>query len=453
MTSMELMMPTDASFLFTESREHPMHVAGLQLFDPPDAAGPGFVDEIYRCLAANREGQPAFRKRPATLLGGITSLGWQYDNEIDTDYHVRRSVLPYPGRVRELLQLVSQLHSHLLDRHYPLWEMHVVDGLADGRFAIYSKFHHALLDGASALMLLQRALSDDPRDTEVRAPWNLPPQPDHAVVSSRLGSLANTAGSLMALGPSTVSLIRAALVEQQLTLPFGAPRTLFNVKVGGARRCAAQSWSLDRFRAVAKCAGVTINDVVLAMCAGALRQYLLEQNALPDAPLVALVPVSLRSQTDDSGGTMVGTVLCGLATDNTDPAKRLEMISQSMRRNKKAFSELSPLQAKALWAFNMAPLTLTAVPGFVPWTKPSFNVIVSNLPGPTKPMYWHGARLDSIYPLSIAHDGQALSITLLSNAGTLEFGLVGCRRSVPHLQRLLLHLETSLHGLEQAVGL
>ena len=248
-------------------------------------------------------------------------------------------------------------------------------------------------------------------------------------------------------------MARAALLEQQLTLPFAAPRTMLNVPIGGARRVAAQSWSLDRLKGVKAAAGVTFNDVVLAMCAGALRYYLQDQNALPDTPLIAMVPVSMRSEEEaDSGGNQVAALLCNLATDVDDPAKRLETIHESMQGNKKVFSELPRLQAYALSAFLIAPLGLAAVPGFVSTAPPPFNIVISNVPGPTEPMYLQGARLDGNYPLSIALDGQALNITVVNNAGNLDFGLVGCRRSVPHLQRLLGHLETSLKDLERAVG-
>ncbi|OBJ04433.1 diacylglycerol O-acyltransferase [Mycobacterium sp. 1482292.6] len=450
---MELIKPTDAIFLLGESREHPMHVGGLQLFEPPPGAGRGFVRDLYKSLVAQRDFQPTFRKHPASFVGGIASLGWSYDDDVDIDYHVRRSALPSPKRVRELLELTSRWHSSLLDRHRPLWETHIIEGLKDGRFAIYTKVHHALIDGVSAQKLMQRALSTDPDDLEIRAPWGLRKPKRKSAPSSPLRSLARTAGSVAALAPSTLGLARAALLEQQLTLPFGAPKTMLNVKIGGARRCAAQSWSLDRIKTVKKAAGVTVNDVVLAMCSGALRYYLLEQDALPDTPLIAMVPVSLRTDEEaDTGGNLVGAILCNLATDTDDPAQRLLTISESMRSNKKVFSQLPRLQALALSAVNTSALALAAVPGWVTSTSPPFNIIISNVPGPTQPIYYGGARLDGNYPLSIALDGQALNITLANNAGNLDFGLVGCRRSVPHLQRLLAHLESSLKDLERAVG-
>ena len=275
-------------------------------------------------------------------------------------------------------------------------------------------------------------------------PWNLPPKRRHheSDHTSPLQTLSRKAGSVAALAPSTLRLARAALLEQQLTLPFGAPRTMFNVPIGGARRAAAQSWSLDRIKCVKEAAaGVTVNDVVLAMCAGALRYYLIERDGtLPLTPLIAMVPVSLRTEAEaDSGGNMTGVVLCNLATDTDDPAKRLETINASMRDNKRVFSQLPRVQALALSAMMIAPLGLGALPGFVFSTQPPFNIVISNVPGTRQPMYWRGARMDGNYPLSIVLDGQALNITLANNADNLDFGLVGCRRSVPHLQRLLGH--------------
>ncbi|HZQ31095.1 MAG TPA: wax ester/triacylglycerol synthase family O-acyltransferase [Mycobacterium sp.] len=453
---MELISPTDNIFLLGESREHPMHVGGLQLFQPPEGAGPEFAREVYDAMLSCADVQPTFRKRPA-FLGGITNVAWSEDKDIELDYHLRRSALPQPGKVRDLLELTSRLHGSLLDRHRPLWETHLIEGLDDGRYALYCKIHHSLIDGVSAQRLMQRALTPDPNDDELRVPWELKPRrrKDSKRGPSPLQRLTDIAGSIAALAPSTVSLARAALVEQQLTLPFQAPKTMFNVRIGGARRAAAQSWSLERFKRVKTAAGgVTVNDVVLAMCAGALRAYLQEQSALPDTPLVAMVPVSLRKEGDDDrGGNMVGTILCNLATHLDDPAQRLDAIHESMSDNKKVFSQLPQIEQFALSAFLTGGIALSLVPGFVSNAPPPFNIVISNVPGPREPHYWRGARLDGNYPLSIALDGQALNITLTNNADNLDFGLVGCRRSVPHLQRLLGHLEDSLKDLERAAGI
>ena len=451
---MKLISPTDQIFLLGESREHPMHVGALQLFMPPDGAGPEFVRETYDAMLECTDVQPLFRKHPA-FLGGITNVAWSFDKEVELDYHLRQSALPRPGRVRELLELTSRLHGSLLDRHRPLWEAHLVEGLEDGRYAVYIKFHHSLLDGVSGLRLLQRAFTPDPNDREVRVPWNLEPRQskNSEPGPSALRLVGDTVGSVVGLLPSTLSLARSALLQQQLTLPFRAPRTMFNVRIGGARRIAGQSWALDRIRRVKSAAGVTVNDVVLAMSGGALRAYLREQDALPDAPLVAMVPVNLRTEKEtDGGGNIVGTFLCNLATDTDDPARRLQAVNTSMSDNKKVFAELPRVQQLALSGVLSGGLVTALVPGYLRSGPPPFNIVISNVPGKRETMYWRGARMDGNYPLSIVLDGQAVNITLTNNADNLDFGLVGCRRSVPHLQRLLGHLETSLKDLERAVG-
>jgi WS/DGAT/MGAT family acyltransferase len=333
--------------------------------------------------------QPTFRKHPA-FLGGITNVAWAMDKDIELDYHLRRSALPAPGKVRDLLELTSRLHGSLLDRHRPLWETHLVEGLDDGRYALYCKMHHALIDGVSAQRLMQRALTPDPDDDDLRVPWELKPRRHKSSnpVPSAVQTLRSTAGSIVGLAPSVVSLARAALIEQQLTLPFRAPKTLFNVRIGGARRAAAQSWSLERFKRVkAAAGGVTVNDVVLAMCAGALRAYLIEQSGLPETPLVAMVPVSLRTEEHaDRGGNMVGTILCNLATNLDDPAQRLDAIHASMSDNKTVFSQLPQAQQFALSAFLTGGIAFSLLPGFVATAPPPFNIVISNVPGPREPI-------------------------------------------------------------------
>ena len=450
---MELISPLDGMFLLGESREHPMHVAGLQLYKPPKGAGPEFIREVYQELLTRDDVSPTFRKHPGEVFGGISNLTWGFDRELDLEYHLRRSALPAPGRIRELLELTSRLHGTLLDRHRPLWETNLVEGLDDGRFAVYTKIHHSLLDGVSAMRTMRRALSTDPDDHQIRALWadNSGSSKKRGVAPSFMDNVTKATESVVGLGPSVLHLARRGLMEQQLTLPFGAPKTMFNVPIGGARRCAAQSWPIERFTAIKKESGVTLNDVVLAMCAGALRAYLLEQNALPDRPLIAMVPVSLRDDTS-TGGNQVGALLANLAPDMADPVRRLAAINTSMRNNKEVFSQLPKIQQMALSVFNVSPLVLELMPVLRSMAPPAFNLVISNVPGSREPLYWNGAQLDGNYPFSIALDGQALNITLSNNGDSLDFGLVGCRRSVPSLQRLLGHLDDSLADLEQAIG-
>ncbi len=461
---MPLMPVTDSMFLLGESREHPLHVGGLQLFELPAEAGPDYVGELHRSLLAQSDIHPLFRRRPRGPVGTLGNLAWTNDDNLDLEYHVRLSALPTPGRVRELLELVSRLHGSLLDRHRPLWEAHLIEGLQDNRFAVYTKVHHCLLDGVSALRLLQRSLSPDPDERGMRPPWSSRPRADtpepraaapepppraEPAPFEGFAAAANVVRDVVGLGPAVARYVNQAFREQSATLPFEAPKSMFNVPITGARRFAAQGWPLDRVRAVGEAAGATVNDVMLAMCAGALREYLLELGALPDKPLVAAVPISLRTEDAGDGGNAVGIILCTLATDVEEPTERLLAISASMRRGKAFYQGMSQLQITALSAIPFAPLAVALLPGAVRVTPPAFNLLISNVPGPAGPLHWNGARMVGVYPVSIPYEGQALNITVTSYDGFLEFGLTGCRRSVPRLQRLLANLETALADLEK----
>ncbi len=455
---MGLMPVTESMFMVPESREQPMHVGSLQLFDLPKDAGDGYLRELYERSVALEEVAPVFRKRPyrSVLTGG--QWAWREDTALDLEHHVRHSALPEPGRVRELLALASRLHGTLLDRKRPLWEAHLIEGLEGRRFAVYTKLHHALMDGVSGLRLLQRSLSADPDERDTPVPWA--PRPDGRPRTPRPGlvsqalAVPTTALQLttdaVTLTPTLLRLAEQGLREQATVLPGQAPHTILNERITGSRRFAAESWPLDRIRAVASRYDATVNDVVLAMCSGALRQYLLELDALPSASLVAMTPVSLRKDdSDDAAGNAVGTILCHLGTDLADPEARLLAVRTSMRRGKQALAGLSQPQATAIGALVMAPLLLASL-GLHRLTPPPYNVVISNVPGPQEPLYWNGARLAGIYPLSIPTHGQALNITVTSYAGSMEFGLTGCRRTVPRLQRLLRGLDESLAALEQS---
>lgn len=462
---MAMMPVTDSMFLIAESREHPMHVGGLQLFELPDGAGPDYVSDFHRQLLSLVDVRPLFRRRPRGPVGTVGQFAWTNDDQLDLEYHVRLSALPRPGRVRELLELTSRLHGSLLDRYRPMWEFTLVEGLQGNRFATYTKVHHALLDGVSALRLLQHSLSEDPNDMSVRPPWSPRVRTDVFGGGARrsedgafdpIRAIGDFAKEIRGLGSATARLVNEAFREQSATLSFQAPRSMFNVPITGARRFAAQGWPLERVRAVGRASGATMNDVMLAMCSGALRQYMLDLGALPDKPLVAAIPVSLRTGqavSDNAiGGNAIGIILCNLATDRLDAGDRLATIHDSMLKGKKIYQGMSRLQITALSALPLIPLAIGTIPGFTRITPPAFNVLISNVPGPRAPLYWNGARMQGVYPLSIPYEGQALNITVTSYADSLEFGLTGCRRTVPHLQRLLGLLDESLGDLEKAVG-
>ncbi len=456
------MPPQSALFLLAETREHPMHVGSLQLFQPPEGATVQDVSALFDQALASTEVAPLFQKRPRRSLGTLGQWGWEVDDQFDLEHHVRKSALPQPGRVRELLALCSRLHSSLLDRHRPLWETHLIEGLADGRFAVYTKAHHSLVDGVSALRVVSRMLSDDPDEVDMPPPWaprqggEKPPRERRGQESvSALQQALGIAGDVAGLVPAFARTVGRALNEQGGNMSFSAPRTMFNVPVTSARRFAAQSWPIERIRQVGKACDATVNDVVLTMCSGALRSYLIGEDALPDAPLIAMVPVSLHgteSGAGDGGGNSVGVVMCNLGTHLDDPVERLQTVHQSMIDGKEAMRGMSQLQTLAMSALGVSPLAVYPLLRLDGKMRPPFNLVISNVPGPRSSMYWNGARLDGLYPLSIVLDGQALNITVTSYADEIAFGLVGCRRSVPHLQRLLTYLGDELAALETAVG-
>lgn len=472
-----LIDPTSAAFLLAESRHQPMHVGGLQLFEPPADAGADFVRELYESMLSTERIAPLFLRHPhrSVRSGGV--LTWRQDDSFDIEHHVRHSALPQPGRVRELLELCGRLHSTRLAWERPLWEMHVIEGLADGRVALYTKIHHALVDGISAMRLLASVLSTDPDRRHMPAPFaerttsrKSAPDGDQTavdVVSSAAKTLADLPADAVrtALGVSAeaagmpaalVKTLRKGLRNETSAVSLAAPRTIFNQNITGARRFAAQDWPVERLRAIGKASGTTINDVVLSMCSGAMRAYLTELDALPDESLVSMVPVGLKAKqagtASTDGGNAVGSIMVRLATDLADPADRLASISRSMKDGKEALSSMSPAQIVAMSALGMAPSLMIPMLKMQGVLRPPFNLIISNVPGPRAAHYWDGAKLVGNYPLSIPINGMALNITCTSYDSKMGFGLTGCRRTVPHLQRLLTHLDDEIGAMEKAVG-
>jgi diacylglycerol O-acyltransferase / wax synthase len=472
-----LIDPTSVGFLTVESRSQPMHVGSLQLFENPEGAGPDFTRQMYDGMRQSAHTRPLFLRHPHRSLATGGQLVWRPDEQFDIDHHVRHSALPAPGDVRDLLDLCGRLHSTRLARERPLWEAHVIEGLADGRVALYTKIHHALLDGVSASRLLQSVLTTDPDRRDMPAPWDEgvtepDPAPEEAVVvdvpRSALGvpfgevpiqalrsalAMASEAAGMPAALLRTLS--RAARNEAS-AISLQAPRTILNQPITGSRRIGAQGWPVERLRMVGKAGDATINDVVLAMSAGAVRRYLLELDALPSDPLVAMVPVGLRARESQlasvEGGNAVGAVMCRLGTDLTDPAERLETIHRSMRAGKQALASMTPLQIVAMSALGQIPAILPPLLRMQGIVHSPYNLIISNVPGPKTTHYWNGARLVGSYPLSIPINGMALNITCTSYADTMCFGLTGCRRTVPSLQLLLGHLDAELDALEVALG-
>ena len=452
---MGLISPMDAVFLIQEAREHPMHVAGLQLYKRPPRARADYLATAYQKMLEHRDVSPMFVRRPRQPVSSVGNLFWSDDTDIDLEFHVRRSALPEPGRVRELLELVSRLHGTLLDRHRPLWEYHLIEGLADGRFATYLKSHHALADGVRLARKVVQAFSTDPKARDLPPLWaarETAPKPESGRQIVNPLEVFRDAGralsGLTGIGPMVAKYGAQALREQTTVLPYAAPRTMLNVPITGARRVAAQSWDMARITKVRKALGVTLNDMVLAMCSGALRRYLIAADALPDDPLIASVPVAMKTQEAGREGNAITFVLCNLGTNLDNAHARLETITESMRATKELMANRPGLQLTALGLLTaLGPSVLARIPGSAS-APPPYNVVISNVPGPRERLYWNGAEVEGIYPLSIPTENQALNITCLSYANNLEFGIVGCRQAVPRLQRLLDYLEETLQEYE-----
>ncbi len=439
-----------------ETRNQPMHVAALNIYTPPPGSGPDYVSKLLHEWGEYTKAIAPFNLRPVLRMG---LWYWEEDKEFELDYHLRHLALPQPGRIRELLAMVSRLHGNLLDRNRPLWETYVIEGLPNGRFATYSKIHHALADGVTGARMAANAMCRNDSEHKV-PPWALPfvhhpasrSKTAPAGLLQQLGSVARASRYILpGIGSGLWDIVRASYADGATALPFQAPPTPFNVEISGSRRFAAQSYSLTRIKSIGKATGATVNDVTLAICAGALREYLSAQNKLSKKPLVAMVPVSLHGETD-AGGNQVSLLLASLATNEADPLKRLDRIVKSTTEAKERLAKMPRLQKLAHGITSISPLGAGMLTGSAE-KHPLFNLVISNVPGPRESLYLNGAKLDEAYPISIPTHYLALNITISGYGDRLGFGYIACRRSVPALQRMLDYTLNAIIELETALGI
>jgi len=453
---MPRLSPNDAMFLYGESPETMMHVGSLLPFSPPPGASPTFHRDIIDEVRSSAKLAPPWNYKlahPHLLKHPFPR--WIEDPNPDIDYHARRSALPSPGDERELGVLVSRLHAIPIDFTRPPWETHLIEGLERGRFALYTKMHHALVDGFTGNKMLARSFSTDPNE-HTKIFFNLPkPERARRGIDPWEAALTGARRHLEAAREvyGTVrELVRGlTLGDTEVLGALRAPHSILNGRIGRNRRFATQQYPLALIKELAKRAGGTLNDIVLALSAGALRRYLRELGALPDEPLIAMLPVSVRPHNDPGGGNAVGAILANLATNVADPRQRLDTIIASTKRAKERLQGLSRRAILQLSALTMAPSGLQAVTGTLGRTRPQFNVVISNVPGPPETLYFRGARLEAVFPLSIPIHGQGLNITCISYAGSLDFGFTGCRDSLPHMQRLAVYAGETLRELERVL--
>jgi WS/DGAT/MGAT family acyltransferase len=460
---------TDASFLISESRQTPMHVGGLNLFTMPEGVN---ETEYLHEIAQKMRYQGALRfpfgdVLKMSPLGVYGNIYLERDTAIDMDYHIRHSALPKPGRYRELFVLVSRLHSALLDRSRPLWEMHLIEGLPNRQFATYFKIHHSVMDGVGAMHFSDSMLSENPNERIKISPFSievydnykkkmhkrikrsepLAPKAMTEIVKDQFDSGANIAKALQKTASAWLK------GSNGLSTPWlNIPRTAFNEKISGARRFVAQSWDLDRIKKAGKAHDGTLNDAVLAMCSGALRRYLISQNDLPDGSLKAMAPVSVRAEGDVDAANAISFLTADLATNIGDPKERMHAIQRSVKAGKEQLNGMTKKEIELYTILAQSPLILTTLTG-TGSKFPAFSTVISNVPGPKNQMYLHGSKLDGVYPASIPFEGFAVNFTVVSNCGRLDFGITACRKAAPQLQRLIDYLEDALVELEEAVGI
>jgi diacylglycerol O-acyltransferase len=459
MTARKSLGPLDRVFLAGETRESLIHVGALIPLSPPEGEPREFLRDLVEELKRQHVAYPPWNlklRHPDFIAHPLQA--WVEDKDFDVDYHVRRSALPTPGDERELGILVSRLHSNKLDFHRPPWEVHLIEGLERGRYAIYFKVHHALVDGYTGMRVLTRSLSTRASDRDGPMFYAIPPSDrakkgdDHEpapTLDSLIQAVRDQLGATRDAGKALMNLFRSSREKDSvLVLPRHAPKSILNQPISRNRRFATQQFPTPRLRAIAKSAGGTLNDVVLALCSGALRKLMLEQGALPDEPLVTMIPVNIRPKDDPGGGNAVGAILASLATDVADPAKRLEAIVHSTKRAKDTLQGLSRSAIMQYSAMLLTPAILSQVPGAAGRVRPTFNLVVSNVPGSEVPLYFRGCRAEALYPVSIPFHGYGLNITVNGYADTLNFGFIGCRDVLPHLQRLAVYAADALDEMD-----
>lgn len=458
--------PTDAFFIQVERPAAPMHIGSLSRFQLPQGKGQDYILELVKVTREQPITAAPFNFKLSQSMMGRWAPSWETEDDIDIDYHIRHLALPQPGGERELAILVSRLHSIPLDRARPLWEMHFIEGLADGSFAIYSKMHHSLVDGVAAVKMLNRTFASNPAPDSYVPVWNLPNKPRKREESpdpsgtreAFHGFVEQFGRQLTGIGRVSNSLTRTLRGAKNkdlphLVAPYSAPDTILNRKIGPQRRVSTLDFALADFKSLAKAAKGTLNDAVMAVCSGALRAYLSELNELPNEPLVAQVPVSVRPQDDPGEGNAISMLLTNLGTHLADPQARFDCVKASLDDGKSLLRRLGKSEIAQYSALLMAPFAIGQIAGIGNRSrKPMFNVVISNVPGPKTPLYLNEAEMLSCHPVSLVFEGQALNITIFTYADKLSFIYTACRRSLPHVQRLVGHAQAAFDELCRSYG-
>jgi WS/DGAT/MGAT family acyltransferase len=464
---MQRLTGLDATFLYMETPSIHMHVASTAVFDPSTVPGGYSFDKVKELVQDRLPLLPPFRRRLKPIPFELHHPLWIEDPDFDLDYHVRRAALPAPGGPQELAEFAAEAISRPLDRNRPLWEMYVVEGLENGLIATVTKVHHSAIDGVSGAELTVNLLDLQPEPAPVpepEHPWEPDKIPsDIELVGYALNSLIRQPiRGLKAIRRTveTALNIRRRNRQPDINPPpgfFSAPRTSINGSITPWRRFAFTEVSLDDIKMVKNALGGTVNDVVLALCSGALRQYFSDRGETLDSSLQAMVPISVRTE-DQKGamGNQVSSLLVSLASDIDDPVERLAAITTGTRGAKEQETAISAATLAGEWAEFAAPALAARAARLYSRTKvadrlrPLFNVTISNVPGPNFPLYSAGARMVAMYPMGPIADGAALNMTVMSYMGSVYFGLVADRESVPDVWDIARNVDTALVELKKA---
>ena len=446
--------PVDGAWLFMESEETPMHVGVLGIFCKPRNAATDYPGRLLAQLRGHKNYCAPWNLRFQKRSGLRMLPRWVEVGALDLDYHVRHSALPAPGGERELGIMVSRLHSQALDRSRPLWEFHLIEGLERNRFAFYMKIHHALLENVTGVPTFLSGLSTDKRARNMPPPWvsALNGQANTGSSTEPLNRFANT---VTGLPGTTLGLIRNAAQSGRtgsFPIPTGAPRSTLNRKINRQRRIATQRFELSRIDALAEATDSTVNEVLAYLCGTSLRRFFKEYNALPEESLMGVVPVSLRERGQKNPGNALAGLRVALGTDIGDPLRRLESVKTSMLSVRKDRESLPESAASAYSLMRSAPLFASQVPGVGRFVPPLFNLTTSMTSGSDETLYFNGAHLEAIYPISPLLQYSALSFDCVSYAGTLNIGITGARDTLPHLQRLAVYLGQAVSDLEEIIS-
>ncbi|MBB4225242.1 WS/DGAT/MGAT family O-acyltransferase [Variovorax guangxiensis] len=447
----------DATFLHLETPEMPMHVGSLNVLDLPKGYTGDFYEDAKKFMASRIHLADVFTRKLALMPFDMTNPVWVEDNDIDLDYHVRHITLPKPGTNRQLQQYVARLHSSLIDRSRPMWEFYIIDGLKSGQVALYTKVHHAGIDGQAGVEVGKAIFDLEATGRVVKPPRSRPRGNNYQLGMAELATAAlrNTAQQYVKLFKMAPAIARAisglarpdekAAEKDAAAAPkkfnLFAPRTSLNVSITNQRTFAGRTISLAETKYIAKHFGVSLNDVVLATVSGALRHYLADNNELPAKPLVAGVPVSLREAGDDTANNQASMILVSLASDITDPIQRLKAINASSTSSKSTMNRFKAVILDDFPTF-AAPWLVSGIAsmvgrsGIVNLLPPAANVAISNVAGAPFPMYFAGALVTCYYPVSIASHGTALNVTVQSYNGRMDYGLIACRRAVPDITEI-----------------